>query len=187
MGDILGSIAGPITSLFGGSSAQSDNAQAVSSQDAFGPYRSGLASLVNGLITNPNGATSDPGYGFGLQQGSQTVQGSAAASGQLNSGNTLSALSKFGTGYAQQNWLNDINSISNIAQGNPAYAGITAQGNLANTAGQVSALGGGFGIASSLLSSSGSGGGGGFFGSLFGGSGGAASGATGDELLNGIT
>lgn len=173
MSQVLGSVAGPLTSMFGGSSTQSGDASAVAAQDAMGPYRSGLASMVNGLITNPSSIQSFPGYQFGMSQGTQAVQGSAAAKGQLNSGNTLSALNTFGQGYAQSNWLNDINSISNIAQGNPAYAGILQQGNNANTAGQVSALGGGMGALSSMFGG-GSSGGGSWFSSLFSGGSGTA-------------
>lgn len=43
---------------------------------------------------------SDPGYQFGLDQGRNALQGSAAARGGLYSGRTLQALNKFGNDYA---------------------------------------------------------------------------------------
>lgn len=43
-----------------------------------------------------------PGYQFGLDEGRNTVEASAAARGGLNSGATLKALQKFGNDYADQ-------------------------------------------------------------------------------------
>lgn len=43
---------------------------------------------------------SEPGYQFGLQQGRDTLEGSAAARGGLYSGNTLKALAQYGNDYA---------------------------------------------------------------------------------------
>lgn len=45
-------------------------------------------------------ALNDPGYNFGLQQGEQALQNSAAAGGVLNSGNTLRNILEFGNNYA---------------------------------------------------------------------------------------
>lgn len=42
----------------------------------------------------------DPGYQFGLNEGTKAVQGSAAARGGLYSGATLKALDRYGTDYA---------------------------------------------------------------------------------------
>lgn len=187
----LSSVASPLTSLFGGSSSQSSVQSAVSSQDAFGPYRSGLASLVNNLISDPSSIQSFPGYQFGMSQGTQAIQGNAASAGMLNSGNTLSSLNTFGQNYGQQNWLQDISEIANVAQGNPAYAGLSAEGNLANTAGQTSALSGGLGMLGSLFGSSGSGssglsGIGSWFGSLFGSSGSSGAASGGLDLMDSI-
>lgn len=48
---------------------------------------------------SPQDVMADPGYQFGLNQGRQAVQGSAAARGGLHSGRTLQALNQFGTDY----------------------------------------------------------------------------------------
>jgi len=45
-------------------------------------------------------ALNDPGYSFGMQQGEQALQNSAAAGGVLNSGNTLKNILAFGNNYA---------------------------------------------------------------------------------------
>lgn len=45
-------------------------------------------------------ARNDPGYAFGLDQGSRLLQNSAAAKGMLRTGNTLKALNQFGNDYA---------------------------------------------------------------------------------------
>ncbi len=45
-----------------------------------------------------------PGYMFGLNQGINSAQTSAAAGGSLMSGATLKALSDYGSGYASQKW-----------------------------------------------------------------------------------
>lgn len=42
----------------------------------------------------------EPGYQFGLQQGRNALEGSAAASGGLYSGNALKALTRYGNDYA---------------------------------------------------------------------------------------
>lgn len=46
-----------------------------------------------------------PGYMFGLNQGLNSAQTSAAAGGSLMSGATLKALSDYGSGYASQRWM----------------------------------------------------------------------------------
>jgi hypothetical protein len=46
-----------------------------------------------------------PGYKFGLDQGLNSAQTSAAAGGSLMSGATLKALSDYGSGYASQRWM----------------------------------------------------------------------------------
>jgi hypothetical protein len=51
----------------------------------------------------------DPGYQFRLQQGTQAVQNSAAASGDLLSGNTLAGLTQYGQNYASNEYQNVYN------------------------------------------------------------------------------
>lgn len=47
-----------------------------------------------------------PGYKFGLDQGTEALQNSAAAKGSLESGNTQEALTKFAQNYAQNDYTN---------------------------------------------------------------------------------
>lgn len=53
-----------------------------------------------------------PGYQFQKQQGEDAINNSAAARGGVNSGNTLKALSQFGTGLANQDYWNAYNAYT---------------------------------------------------------------------------
>lgn len=72
-----------------------------------------------GQMNDPNGYTDSPGYEFRKRGGSQMVQGSAAASGGLYSGNTLKALTQYGDNLAADeynNWWNRLASRAGIGQ-----------------------------------------------------------------------
>ena len=75
-----------------------------------------------------------PGYQFALDQGTQAALRGASASGMLNSGNTLTALSQYGQGLANQeygSWLDRLSGVS--SQGLQAASGQAGQyGNIAN-------------------------------------------------------
>jgi hypothetical protein len=74
-----------------------------------------------------------PGYQFQLDQGTQAALRGASAAGMLNSGNTLTALSQYGSGLANQeygSWLDRLNGLS--GQGLSAASG--AAGALGNEA-----------------------------------------------------
>jgi hypothetical protein len=64
------------------------------------------ANLLNNPFTPPTlqQAEQTPGYQFNLQQGTQAINENAAATGNLNSGNTGVALEKFGQGLAQNTY-----------------------------------------------------------------------------------
>lgn len=49
---------------------------------------------------DPNAVAQEPGYQFGLKQGLDATQNSAAARGMLHSGNTLTGLNKYAQDYA---------------------------------------------------------------------------------------
>lgn len=49
---------------------------------------------------NASDVMAEPGYQFGLDQGNNNIQGSAAARGGLYSGNALKALTRYGNDYA---------------------------------------------------------------------------------------
>lgn len=62
--------------------------------------------------------TSDPGYQFRLQEGTNAVQGSAAAKGSALSGATLKALAKYGQNYASNEYQNAYNRAYQTWAGN---------------------------------------------------------------------
>ncbi|WP_322884253.1 hypothetical protein U8C35_07805 [Sinorhizobium medicae] len=75
-----------------------------------------------------------PGYNFALEQGTNAALRGASAAGMLNSGNTLTALSEYGQGLANQEyggWLDRLSGAAN--QGLSAASGQgSALGGLAN-------------------------------------------------------
>jgi len=73
-------------------SAQAANSVASPGQDVFSKK---LAGMANGQFS-----TDDPSYQWRLQQGEQAVERSAAAKGQLGSGNVLTALTDYAQGAA---------------------------------------------------------------------------------------
>jgi hypothetical protein len=79
--------------------------------------------------------TQFPGYQFGLQQGQQALDRSAASSGLLLSGAQLKAAQQYGTNYAlQQGWQPYISTLQSFANlGENAAAGL---GNNGVSAGQ---------------------------------------------------
>src|SRR5262249_38183732 len=74
----------------------------------------------------------DPGYLFDLQQGNQAIQRSAAASGTLNSGGTLKAISNYTTGLA----FNEINNAYNryVTNQNNQFNRLSAMATLGSNA-----------------------------------------------------
>jgi hypothetical protein len=89
-------------------------------------------------MANPASVTSLPGYQFQLNQAADTVNAGAAASGQLNSGARLAALSKLGAGYASsqyQQQLSNLMQLSGANIGSPGTSGqILANSSNANSA-----------------------------------------------------
>lgn len=91
-------------------------------------YRQKLLDLIN----NPSSITSDPGYNFGLNTGINSVQGSAAAKGMLNSGNALADVYQFGQNYATgylQNQELFLAQLGGANVGSPGTAGQIANQN----------------------------------------------------------
>ncbi len=67
----------------------------------------GQGSLLNGFTDQFRGVgdvTNTPGYKFALQQGNNSIQNSAAARGNLLSGQTLADMASFDTGLASQTY-----------------------------------------------------------------------------------
>lgn len=82
------------------------------------PYReagnNALQRLI-GLTNDPNSITTQPGYQFGLDQGRQAIERSAAARGGLYSGATMKALQRFGSDYAGTKVNEQYNRLASIA------------------------------------------------------------------------
>lgn len=95
---------------------------------------------IQGLLSNPQSITGDPGYQFGLNQGTKAFENSAAARGMTYSGQQAKALTQFGQDYAGSKMDQSVNrllqlanagsgSAANIANAGSNYAG-TAANNL---------------------------------------------------------
>ena len=69
---------------------------------------------LNELLQNPSSITSTPGYQFAYAQGLEAVNRTAAAKGQLGSGNRLYDLTKFGQGLASQTYDNTVSQLGNF-------------------------------------------------------------------------
>ena len=73
---------------------------------------------LNELLQNPESVTSTPGYQFAYNQGLEAVNRTAAAKGQLGSGNRLYDLTKFGQGLASQTYNNTVSQLTNLLNRN---------------------------------------------------------------------
>ena len=79
---------------------------------------------LNELLQNPSSVESTPGYQFAYNQGLEAVNRTAAAKGQLGSGNRLYDLTKFGQGLASQTYNNTVSQLTNLLNRNqsPEYS-----------------------------------------------------------------
>lgn len=115
----------------------------------YAPYReAGVNALndINGLLKDPNSLANTPGYQFGLSQGVQARDRSAASAGGLYSGATLKALERYGQDYAGTKLNETFNRDAAIAGiGQVATSGTTLAGtNNANQQGNNMTNLGGF-------------------------------------------
>lgn len=85
------------------------------------------------------GFQASPGYQFRLNEGQRMLEGSAAAAGNLYSGNTLRALTDYGQGMASNEYGNYIARLGSLAGMGQAAAGnqANAGANFAAGAGQA--------------------------------------------------
>ena len=74
---------------------------------------------LNELLQNPSSITSTPGYQFAYNQGLEAVNRTAAAKGQLGSGNRLYDLTNYGQGLASQTYNDTVNQLTNTLNRNP--------------------------------------------------------------------
>ena len=141
---------------YSGFNDQSQNAaqkpQMVSNQMNFNdlyqkanPWANQTAQYQNKLATlleNPGAMASNPAYQYSFDQGMEAINRSAAARGQLGSGNRLMELNKFGQGQASQNFFNLANMYGKLAgaDNQNAAGAVGAAANAIN--GQTNALNG---------------------------------------------
>lgn len=108
-----------------------------------GPAVNRLAELAQQYQTaiRPMDVTSDPGYQFGLTEGMNALEGSAAARGGLYSGATMKALQRYGNDYATTKYnqaynriagerdanFGRFNTLTNIGQNSAAGSAVGAQ------------------------------------------------------------
>ena len=98
--------------------------------------RNGALEQIQALLKNPGRITSQPGYQFGLDQGTKTLNNGAAARGMTYSGQQGKALQQFGQDYAGTKLDQSYNRLSNLAGLGQTGAGTIANAG-ANYAGQV--------------------------------------------------
>lgn len=86
-----------------------------------GQYQNQLKNIMSGDFT-----ANDPSYKFRFDQGQQALERSAAAKGQIGSGNVLQALQKYGQDMASQEFQNQYNRLvplTGATTGSPGAAG----------------------------------------------------------------
>lgn len=163
-GAIGGALGGALDSSTGNSDARQSTQAATDAAIAeqrrqfdltrsdYAPYRAAGTQALSQLQTDMNAPVTaadvmaDPGYQFGLDQGTRALNQRIAASGGRVSGASLKAASRFGTDYAgtgygaayqrRQDRLNRLAAIAGIGQ--TATSGSAAAG--ANTGNQISSL-----------------------------------------------
>ena len=77
--------------------------------------RNDALSQIQNLLKNPQGITNDPGYQFGMDQGTRAINSGAAARGMTYSGAAGKALTRFGNDYAGTKLDASYNRLSNLA------------------------------------------------------------------------
>jgi hypothetical protein len=148
IGNILGS-AIQARSADKASNAQRDSAREANelmryqydtSREDQAPYRAAGVSALEGiqkLLGDPNSITSDPGYQFGLNQGTKALNSGAAARGMTYSGQQGKALQRYGNDFAGTKLdqsFNRLAAVAGIGQTANAQGGVLGA-NYANNAG----------------------------------------------------
>lgn len=155
-----------MSNLFNGASPLGGQSQqSSSSNQAFGQLSSGLggnvtngagadSQIANMLGLNGNAAQSQgfnnwknsTGYQFGLNQGMQSINGSAATQGLLNSGGNEKAIQTYGQNYANTQYGNYMNQLQGLLTGgNQSGSVISSAGNTQQSTGGTSPGMGSFG------------------------------------------
>jgi hypothetical protein len=100
---------------------------AAAAADPFADQRAQYQDQLSKLMKDPSSITSDPGYQFQLKQGLDAVNGSMGAAGYLNSGNRLTALTKYGQDYASTQLQNKELFLAQLAGANVGSPGTAGQ------------------------------------------------------------
>ena len=104
------------------------------------PYREAggnALARIQALLQNPQAVSQEPGYQFGMGEGTKAIERSAAGRGGLYSGATLKALQRFGQDYAgtkTNELFNRYASVAGIGQTATNQTGMYGQ-NYAQNAG----------------------------------------------------
>ena len=88
-------------------------------KDTFDPYIEKGHSALNrwdNLLEDPSSITSDPGYEFGVTEGQQALERSAAGKGDLLSGQTLLDVNQWGQDYGQTYYDKSLSRNSDMAR-----------------------------------------------------------------------
>jgi len=94
----------------------------LSSYDPYSPYRAQAAGQLNNLVNNPSTALASPGYQAQLTAGMGAADASAAARGQLQSGNELAALNTLGQNTFSSYYNNMFSQLSSLSGANQSPA-----------------------------------------------------------------
>ena len=81
---------------------------------------------MQSLLSDPSSLTTQPGYQFGLNEGTKTLNNGAAARGMTYSGAQGKALQRFGQDYAGTKLDASINRLSALASGGQPGASTSA-------------------------------------------------------------
>lgn len=109
---------------------RADNAPALAA-------RNSALSQMQALLSDPSTITKQPGYQFGMDQGTKTLNNGAAARGMTYSGAQGKALQRYGQDYAGTKLDASFNRLSSLAGAGQPGAGTiaAATGNYGNTVG----------------------------------------------------
>ena len=133
-------IAGGVSSLLGGGSTSgSGNVAGGAYYDPFASSRGQYATQLNQLMANPSSVTQTPGYQFGMNQGTEALNRTYAASGQGGSGAQLVGLQNFAQNYAGQQFANQESNLAQLSGATQSPMNVTGQNQL-NQQGQQQGL-----------------------------------------------
>ncbi|WJR67234.1 hypothetical protein QTA58_00220 [Neorhizobium sp. CSC1952] len=112
------------------------NPYTAAGADAVGMYSNALGlNGADGSAAATEAFQTGPGYQFAMDQGTQAALRGASAAGMLNSGNTLTALTQYGQGLANQEYGSWLDRLSGLTD-----TGLSATNGQANAYGGLASL-----------------------------------------------